>query len=87
MGAEGAMDAAAFDAKDYAEVDGDPFGFDARAAVGAPTVALVGVADDLEQFGGVTLEAAAVGADIGWAGSYGGSSVYVVGDRTGGMGG
>lgn len=47
MSAEGAVDATAFDAKHYAEVDGDPFGFDARAAVGAPTVALVGVADDL----------------------------------------
>lgn len=48
MGAEGAVDAAAFDAEHYAEVDGDPFGFDAGAAVGAPAVALVSVADDLE---------------------------------------
>ena len=85
VGAEGAVDPAAFDAKDYAEVDRDPFGFYTGAAVGAPAVALVVVPDDLKEFGRVTLEAAAVAADVGWAGSYGGSSVYVIDGRTEGM--
>ena len=48
VGSERAVDAAAFDAKDDAEVDGDPFDFSTGAAVGAPAVALVVVADGLE---------------------------------------
>ena len=45
---ERAVDAAAFDAKDDAEVDGDPFDFSAGAAVSAPAIALVVVPDGLE---------------------------------------
>ena len=86
MGAEGAVDATAFDAEDDAEVDGDPFCLDAGAAVGAPAVALVIVADDLEEFGGVALKAAAVAADVRWAGADGGAPVHVVGGGARGVG-
>ena len=86
VGAEGAVDAAAFNTEDDAEVNRDPFGFDARVAVGAPLVALVGVTDDLEEFGGVALEAATVAADVGGAGADGGSSVDAVGGRAGSVG-
>ena len=79
------MDTAAFDTEDDAEIDGDPFCLDAGAAVGAPAVALVVVADDVEEFGGVALEAAAVTADVGWAGADGGAAVYVVGGGAGGV--
>ncbi len=48
--AERAVDAAAFDAEDYAKIDGDPFCLDAGAAVGTPAVALVVVTDDLKEF-------------------------------------
>ena len=48
MRSERAVDATAFDAKDDAEVDRDPFNFAAGTAVGAPAVALVVVADGLE---------------------------------------
>ena len=86
VGAEGAMDATALDTQDDAEIDGDPFCFDARAAIGAPAVALVVVADDLEEFGRIALEAATVAADVGWAGADGGATVYVVGGGIEGMG-
>jgi len=76
--AEGAVDAGAFDAQDYAEVDGDPFNFGFRVAVCAPAVALVVVTDYLKQFGGVFLEAVAVCADVGWAGSDGAMAVDAV---------
>ena len=61
---ERAVDAAAFDAEDDAEVDGDPFDFATGAAVGAPAVALVVVTDGLEQLGRVFLEAVAFAADV-----------------------
>lgn len=70
-----AVDAAAFDAQDDAQVDGDPFDFAAGAAVGAPAVALVVVPDRLEEFGGVVFEAVAFAADVDWAGADCDSSV------------
>ena len=48
--AKGAVNTAALDAEDYAQVDGDPFRLDTGVAVGAPLVTLVGVTHDLEEF-------------------------------------
>lgn len=72
------MDAATFNAKDDAKVDRDPLGLDTRAAVGAPAVPLVGIADGLEKFGGVFIEAVAVISAVGRPSTNCCSSVHVV---------
>ena len=64
MGAQGAVDPAAFDAQHDAQVNRDPLGFDAGSAVSAPTIPLVGISHDLEQLGRVVFKAVAVGAHI-----------------------
>ena len=75
VGAEAAVDAAAFDAEDDAEVDGNPFDFGGGAAVGAPAVAGVVAADLVEELGGVFLVAVAIGADVGGASADGDTAV------------
>lgn len=78
MCAEGAVDAAAFNAKHYAQIDGNPFGLGFGIAVGAPAVALVVVADDLKELGRIFFKAVAFGPSVGWAGSDGAVTVYAV---------
>ena len=66
MRAEGAVDAAAFDAEDYSQVDGYPFGFRFGSAVGTPSVALIVVTHYLEELGWVFFEAVALCAHVYW---------------------
>ena len=66
VSAQRSVYAAAFNTKDNAQIDGDPLGFDAGAAIGTPTIALVVVTDDLEEFGWVFIKAVAVRSGVGW---------------------
>lgn len=43
MGPKRSVDTAALDTKDNSQVDGNPFGFDVRTAVGTPAIPLVSI--------------------------------------------
>ena len=65
MGAERAVNTAAFDAQHNAKVDRDPFSLGFGVAVSAPAIALVIVSHDLKEFRGVFFKAIAIRANIG----------------------
>lgn len=79
MSAEGSMNATTFDAENDAKVDGNPLGLDTGAAISAPTISLIGVADYLEELRRVFFEAIAFASAISRPRAYGCSSVHAVG--------
>lgn len=65
MGAERAVNAAAFNAQHNAKVDGDPFSLGFGVAVSAPAVAMVIVSYYLKELRGIIFKAVATCTDIG----------------------
>ena len=78
--AKRAVDAAALDAQDGAQVNGDPVGVGARVAVGAGKVRFVAVANLLKELLWVVIVGGAVAADVAGSGADSDASVYTGSD-------
>jgi hypothetical protein len=61
------MNAAALDTENDSKIDGNPFCFDARTTISAPTIALIGISQQLEEFVGAFVKPSAISPIIGWS--------------------
>ena len=72
------MDAAAFDAEHYTEIDGHPFDLRLRIAVCAPTISLVVIANYVEELGGVFFETITICTNVRRSGAHGTVTINII---------